>query len=221
MKKQTMFTVLISILLIGTGFADDFNPPPWRGGPLSIEAQWDFEGGIISSYPPDYYMTVGGSHGEVLSGYWTHIDGTGAYVPDPDGAGPKGGGAAYTGFVIHLDNWIDVLPYKDIRLQLTGYMSTGGEVPFFQDPQFDITAVPLDGWMLMESGIEYNGIEDITRAWYDIRIWPNPDREDIWFNTVPPGVIIDQVYVDTISIPEPTTFVLLSLGGLLLRKFKS
>ena len=228
MKKLLTFCFVAALIMVlfsaDRAEADDFNPPVWRGDPLTVEAEWDFWGPVTTGISPDgIYNTVGGSGGETLSTYWTHIDGTGPWVADPDGSGPKGAGWAFSGFVIHLANWIDIEPYKDIRLQLTGYMSNGGEVTFFADPQPDITSSspPLDAWMMTDSGSSYDDAQDITRAWYDFRLWPNPDKEDIWFNVVPAGVIIDQVYVDTISTPEPTTIVLLGLGGLLLRRRKS
>lgn len=222
MKYQKAFAVLLSALLITTCFADDFNPPDWRGDPLSIEAEWDFENG-----PPEYelvpdvtYNTVGGSNGETLSGYLTHIDyGTNSYyVDDPDGAGPKGAGWYFDGFVIHIDNWIDLEPYKDIRVQFTAYKETiDGQILELGDPTamgLDVSAVPLDSWSVTGGGWDSDGV--ITWAWLDIRIWPNPDREDLWFDTPLQGVIIDQVYVDTISIPEPATMGLLIVGSLAL-----
>lgn len=225
MKRILILSIAVALLpfMADRAQADDFNPPPWRGDPLSVEAEWNFSTGIITSYTPDFYNVIFGSQGEGLDEYSTHIDGTGSWVPDPDGAGPKSNGAAYTGFVIHLANFIDNEPYKDIRLQLTGYMAQGGQVGFFDDPQFDITATPMNNWIPTGGGVQYNPVEDITRAWYDIRIWPNPDREDIWFNDVPSGVVIEQVRVDTISIPEPSSAMLIALisglGLFVRRKF--
>lgn len=220
MEKQIFVTILIAVFVIGGSLADDFNPPGWRGGPLSVEAEWDFEAQTpAAGIPPDgKYNTVGGSGGETLDPYFTHIDGTGTWVADPDGPGPKGGGFAFTGFVIHVANWIDQEPTKFIRLQFTGYMANGGISQFLTIPQFDVSASPLNDWTILDGDWEYNPDTDITKAWVDLQLWPNPRNEDIWFNTVPPGVIIDQVYVDTISIPEPCGMALLGAGVILARR---
>lgn len=217
MKKLLIISIAVALLPFAANRAqaDDFNPPPWRGDPLSVEAAWDFEAGITMSYPPDYFNTVGGSQGEVLDPYWTHIDGTGSSVPDPDGPeGPKGAGVDYWGgFVIHLANWVDNEPYKDIRLQLTGYLLEGpGPIAEWCEPQFDVWASPLDSWKVTDGGMFCDPVTDITQAWYDIRIWPNPDKEDITFGPAP-GIVIDQIYVDTISIPEPSSAFLIALVG--------
>ncbi len=228
MKYQKTFAVLLSALLITTCFADDFNPPDWRGDPLSVEAEWGFENGPpeFELVPDGIHNTVGGSNGETLSGYLTHIDSgpQSYYVDDPDGAGPKGAGWFFDGFVIHIDNWIDNEPYKDIRIQFTGYKElVDGPILELGDPfamGLDVSAVPLENWMVTDGGWNSDGV--MTWSWLDIRIWPNPDREDIWFNTPLPGVIMDQVYVDTISVPEPGTISLLAIGALsLLRKRRS
>lgn len=225
MKKLLVFGFAIALVLFSANRAqaDDFNPPDWRGDPLSVEAEWNFEGGIITSYAPDYFNAVG-SQEKTLDSYWTHIDGTGAWVPDPDDLGPKGAGADYFGgFVIHLANWNDDELYKDIRLQLTGYyLQSNGPVLEWDLPYFDITASPLNSWTITDGGVNYDLGQDITRAWYDIRIWPNPDNEDIWFDPVP-GIVIDQIYVDTISIPEPASVAMMALvtgfGLFIRRKF--
>jgi len=53
---------------------------------------------------------------------------------------------------------------------------------------------------------------DATHFYEDWIIVPNPDWEDIYFS-LPQGVIVEQVIIDTIS-PEPGTVSLLMIGAM-------
>jgi hypothetical protein len=48
---------------------------------------------------------------------------------------------------------------------------------------------------------------------YNLRIYPNPDFEILRIDGT---VMVDQIVIDTICIPEPAALILLAFGGLLL-----
>jgi hypothetical protein len=227
--RHLLATLCVTCLFAVSAGADDFYPPPWRGQPLSVEAEWDFEFGNPDPPPPStglvpsFFNSVPGSGSETLSDYYTHIDGTGTYVPDPDGTGPKGAGFNFTGFAVHVANWIDDEPYKDIRIQVTGYLLEGGEDPGSppdwelvsgQGSTWDPTG-PVT-WNLTGSGYDRDPETGIIQTWNDYHMMPNPDYETFELTGILPGIVIDQIYVDTVSAPEPTTVGVLALGGLAL-----
>ncbi len=223
------FVAVLSVtcLMAVSARADDFNSAPWRDQPLSVEVEWDFEFGNPSEPPastnlvPSFFDSVGGSGDETLSDYFTHIDGTGTYVSDPDGSGPKGAGFNFTGFAVHVANWIDDKPYKDIRIQVTGYLLEGGQEPG-SPPDWELVTGegltwdptgPVE-WDPTGSGYGRDPETGIIQTWNDYRMLPNPDYETFGLTDIPPDVVIDQIYVDSVSIPEPATLGLLALGGL-------
>lgn len=127
-----------------------------------------------------------------------------------------------TDTTITLPNFIDPLSLKLIRIQMWFDGSVSGELLALdviahdpQDTQWEI----VDG----------SGPEDSNFHWADIEIRPNPDWEEliIYGNTggnLIPGNLLT-IEVDTISLPEPATLIVLTLGLLPMlvgrsRKFK-
>ena len=217
MKKLAL--VFMTILLAATVVsADDFYPPEWRGGPLSVEAEWDFDSPPANWYyiPPDYFNAVGGSGNEYLySGFGTHAE-----VGYPTSWMCSGGD--YLTFA--MQNWVDMEPWKDVRIQITGIWQDITTLdPMLNELIFSIDVVgsPVENWMMTDAQIFAYDMTGWFQAYIDLRIWPNPDWEKI-AAFIPEGLIIDQVYIDTISIiPEPATIALLCLGGLMLRRKKA
>jgi len=133
-------------------------------------------------------------------------------------------------FVFNWPNFVDELPLKRMRLQLT-----------FEGPpdhvteSFQVSVVAEDNGQSAQVVDLHTGpafpescptcIGDLNdQYWYWFDDWvirPNPDHEVITVG-YPTDWVIAQVVIDTISTPEPGTLAILSLGlaafGLLRRR---
>jgi hypothetical protein len=208
MKTTSLFAFcIVSVVSINTLSADDTVPPPWRGGPLSTVAEWDFltpssgvaDGQSVTPVVGNSGGTPQASAGDGLT-WGTFFDGNGGWS-----GGETGGIMTFT-----IPNWIDEEPLKLISIQLT-YQRGQGEV-FVSD----ITAndpLGIDG--IVNTDVDETSIDPPTAAlFHRVETWeirPNPDNEII-FVTIPPGSILGQAVIDTISIPEPSSLVLVALG---------
>ena len=210
------FTSLFAAILICVStYADNFAPPPWVGQPLSYHAEWDFPSYTDISNP-DSESDGGPINNEFLyDQFSTHIDYDGPGwvwdVADGDGGVTKPGGGS---FGINTINWVDELPLKYVRVQLT-FTGLAPDVPHAQGFSFDL--YHGGGATTTDHGLFASDLPvfvDANHAYWDITMIPNPDWEQIVVN-VPQGTIIDQIVVDTISIPEPSTMTVLALGAFL------
>ena len=176
--------------------ADDFNPAPWRGDPLTVAAEWEFVSQNLLDMPPDYMTTVGDGIHQFNASCFTH-DHFEYLFWQPDPTDPADGRIYTTdqpGLMrFYLCNWIDFYPFKYIWVQIT----YGGEgVPFVQDvlcpnPATNEWTDPLYGVLIDRWGTP--GF--MTEHWF---LTFNPDRE--YVNVViPPFTWVDQVWIDTIS----------------------
>lgn len=210
MKNNNLTALCVVSLLsfVGNLRADDLNPPPWRGGPLSTVAEWDFL--TPSAGPPDgtsVTPVIGNSGGQPLAVpdittlNWIPFDGTGAWTAPIPGGGAIG---------FEIPNWIDLEPIKFLQIQMTYVPGPTGQGPFTQNwNAFDPNGITS----ILQTSANDTGIPG-TNLWYRIEQWeirPNPDFE--FFQVfIPGGVILSQVVVDSISVPEPSTLVLGSMA---------
>jgi hypothetical protein len=204
--------------------ADDLTPPPYRFGPRSTTAEWGFDqhsGDLDDPIFPDGPQLIIGDFAPSLNTAFPDGD------PHPSGfafqdmtytgsgwlAGEIDGGQGMLAF--NVPNWIDQEPIKFLRLQVTWLGNPTGEpgssvsahfVTSGTSPNEAVeTALPRVGMTLPSSGANY--------FYEDWIIQPNPFWEQLVL-TVPPGTEIDQVVIDSISIPEPGSFALATFGGL-------
>ena len=215
MNRNILFTLtlLLTVVWGSAAVADDLMPPDFRGQPNSAFAE--FQGGSDPTQPLE------------LAGSDFPGGGFPRYMDDPDGAtGPiqPGGTPQITrvqpitpyGEIIDffMPNVVDDLPLKLFQLQIT-YEITDATFP----SQIAVEGNPIDG----VSGPDLVDMrvftpsepDDPTLKWekWVGQIRPNPDYEI--FTITAPGNL-HQVVIDTISIPEPASILLLGFGGLAL-----
>lgn len=190
-RAVVVATLAVACLFVASAsFADDLCPPPWRGCPLNVTAQWEFIDSDLYDQVPSYFNAVpDGIHD--LGPAFTHVHPTEVYwEEDPT---EPGDGRAYTGDLhgtldFFLANFIDDYPDKYIWVQIT----YGGQgipwvyevlAPPWENPNYGsfVQLVPCCG----------NRVE----SWM---LHPNPDREYVNIE-IPPYTWIDQVIIDTIS----------------------
>jgi len=228
---QPMTMVCVVATLSSTALAAaDFNPPSWsRSDPFATTASWDFDSppidtnsnGFLGDEPwlPDGNVPFKGGN----SGVTTQL----TFAPE---GGPSGN-ISWDGvsgletiddggdtIVITVDNILDDRPFKLIRIQIAG--SSTSVDPVFGDLTqvngFDATDGPVTDFQDFDS-ISTTFIDNTNDFQFtqDIRLEPNPDSEVI-FIEIGLATTIDELTIDTISLPEPTTALMCGLGGLAL-----
>ena len=194
--RSLCFAFALIFALGTTVQADDFNPPPWRGGPLTVQAEWEFTLPDLYDVVPEYLVTVGdGIHS--LGTAWTHGHPTDLFwEPDPN---EPGDGRAYSGAIpgtldLFLVNWEDLYDYKYIWVQIT----YGGQgVPVV----YEVVAPPWENPVFGMPVWSWEGVGRRIEEWV-IAINPNREYVNIEF---PPFTWVDQIVVDTISTQGPTS----------------
>lgn len=216
MKTSRLLIVVLMVLgLTGFALADDFQPPEFRGDPLSVMVEWDFKTDFtpnLMDIRPDQLNVVGdGVH--PLGDAYTHAHATQSVFWQVDPDDPQDG-RAYTleqpGQIdFFLVNWTDPYPYKHIWIQIT----YGGEgVPFVSEvvgpnPGTNTWTDPTYG-----QPVDNFPVDPIHRIEYWV-LQPNPDREHIYLE-IPPFTWVDQIVIDTVSTPSPVTVEQDTWGGI-------
>ncbi len=207
MKIQVLTICLMSVaaLLATHARADDFAPPPWlRGAPLSTAAEWEFLTDEASHFGPDgntVATVVGDFTGPQAASVFANPSGDLPLWSPGDGDGEWIAGTQPMFIEFEIGNWVDLKPVKLFRMQVT----FGGPAPSI----FSIGAIDAAGpVVIVPTGTT---LFSTTHILFEYELFPNPDFELITLE-IPPGGSVDQVVVDTISIPEPSTLTLAALG---------
>ena len=178
--------------------ADDLRPPDWRGHNDSTFQLWDFS---VEDLEPDP-DAVDNRFGDPM----LRVTPFGDYIPTP-GAWPLSGEID-----VYIPNFPEIRPYKEIWIQLT-WQPTSVD-PFLPDMPV-VSVTPFDS-IQMARGDDIN-LNGWTHSLFMVSIWPNPAEE--WI-TIKGDIIVDQLVIDTICIPEPVTVIILGIGGVLAFKRK-
>lgn len=208
MVKLKLVALILCVLMLMPVVvaATSLFPPDWRGQKGSTYQEWHFNDDDNPAMPEIIDNDYGDATATITTGYmsvgWLDY----GFEP-PTGYWDLGGEGGQ--IVLGIDNRPELLPYKEIWVQVT-YL------------EFVLTAPTVDVPGAIYIGGETRLVGD---DWYlDLSKWrivPNPASEQIILASHPRwGALIDQVVVDTICIPEPATIALLGLGALSLLRRK-
>ena len=220
MKCIGMFLIASMALSIIPAMADNFAPPDYVGDPLSYHAEWEFSTLPSGDIAADSESNGGPKNNEflydLLGGSHIDLDGSDWNWDPADGDGGIANTNRNASFAINAINWVDEEPDKSIRIQITyiGQQAptvSGANGYWYNDyhgltpptSTTDLGFFPADATVNVDPNHLFN----------DIEMQPNPDWEQIVVN-VPQGTVVDEVVLDSISIPEPRVLVLLlAVGG--------
>jgi hypothetical protein len=205
-KASAFLLCATSCLLLfpASVLADDFAPPPWdRSHPRAITAEWEFltpDNPLGPDGPLTNVTTKGSGSVPSLASIVGSPAGFGWVVGDGDGGWyfTDGGSIHFT-----LDNILDHEPIKHIWLQVTHTPGLGLGL----DPLAPINLGATGAFPGPVSMLPHG--PGSTIFYWDM--FPNPPWEEFRLVAIGNGVI-DQVLIDTISIPEPSSFVLCGIG---------
>jgi len=195
---------IVSLMLVSAPavIADDLNPPPWRGQPGSTMQQWEFNT-PASPVAPDISVNPYGmasatpEPGELQS--WQMQWG------GREGVWPLSGTIE-----VIIPNRPEPNDYKDIWVQITWAKQVSLSMPFVKDLGSGIT-----GQLVQTIPLEPTGLPWPQDQWYHstylIHLPFNPPIETVKIDGT---IMVDQLVIDTICVPEPACAGLLALAGL-------
>jgi hypothetical protein len=195
--QSHLLTILAVALVVpwSVATADDLNIPTYRGGPLSVSAQWNYiPGSTILNLTN--WSSVGNS--DPTTYLYPNFTPTSQITPN-NGI-----------YQFQLPNWVDNMPIKYLRLQLAWGGTTASPINIFSQG--------LDGVNPVVANLVFTSTPQILTSgvyqYFDFTFGPNPDFERVNVQ-LPANNYLTQAVVDTVStVPEPATLVMLGLGAL-------
>jgi len=202
--RITLFAIVVCICG-SVALADDLRMPEWpRYGDGTTYARWEFE--IDPDAPVDWDNPYATEPPMVQPG-------PGAEYDPGEGAWVLGYGAAIE---ILIANRPDPLAQKMIQIQVTfkplGDPLSGPEYPMIQaGSEAEVQqGIWHDAWQEPPSTVLGDGwIHEVSR----IDLFPNPESEIV---KIGGGILVRELVIDTICVPEPATLSLLALGAVAL-----
>lgn len=192
---------ILCVAAAGSAWADDLVPPPWRGEGLYTIQEWEFHtpgfitpDGSIPTINPNNTPSMTPGNGVV----WDNIGLTGYF-------GTGGTGSFLT---FNIPNYVDFEPIKFIRMQINGIWNASL-------PPTVIHIDAIDNQVFLGVSVGFDGSDETFpgfHRWEDWHIIPNPDIETIVLG-IPQGAFVNQVVIETTSIPEPASLALLAVLG--------
>jgi hypothetical protein len=204
-----LVSITLTAFVSTSVLADDVRPPEYRGLPLSIYAEWQNVSQVPAETPTlaDVFVPDFTQENPLFPGFETNL----VCFPESEG----------TRYVIEMQNIVDELPLKFLRVQVTAFsIDVPPAEPFVNVIGSDPSLTPPDSVAVSGGLTEVVDLDDFPPDFADVFVYdfvlePNPDYEiiDIF---VPEGTVVEQIVVDSIStVPEPATAALLA-GGLML-----
>lgn len=212
MRRLSVVLILLVVLCLASdSFALDLNPPQWRGQPDSTYAVWEFLTPDVNPVPdieinPFGYsdMTVYPAHPWMQAwggkfGVWPLSGAVGLGIPN----NPVGN--EFKLIQIQL-TWAAEYPVPTQPVVIVEATGVGGQAIPLQDIRLiDQSVITLEPTNEPVGGFWYHST-------YLFEIRPNPVFENIYISG---SLMVDELVIDTICIPEPATFALLGLGCLI------
>jgi hypothetical protein len=191
--------VAMSFVVVGSALADDRNPPPWdRAADGTTHGIWEFYTSDPNPLPDvaDYpYGDPGMSVYPGIGQEWWDVWG------GRDGVWPLSGTIE-----IEIPNRPEPLPDKFIWVQVTWAEQAPGTFPIVTETLTGAGAELVDEVILEPTNEPDPAGQNWKHSTYLIHLQPNPDFEIV---KIDGAVMVDEVVVDTICIPEPATVVML------------
>ena len=210
MDRVKKLYIVTLVLILGGGsiaLADDLVAPPWqRGADDTLYAAWEFDTDLR-------LISTESRFGNVLLSVDSPHDWMAEYGQDTKRTG-----------IWPLSGEIDIeIPNKPggtekyIWIQLTWRSEEGipGIVPkpaVPYHPNIGVTTDPFYKSMIISRVADSPLADGWMHSTFQVHIEPNPSTE--WLS-IKGNILVDELVIDTICIPEPATVALLGVGGLL------
>jgi len=198
------FLIMAAIPAMG----DDLLPPDWRGLPNSTYQEWTFPDSVNPAPPVESDNPFGEAVATIYGEFSGPKKDTFWIAQDPY-FGRQGIWAVGSSIGIEIPNDPTPRPQKKIRLQITydGGLTVPEPVPWIEVVA-DNGAATVEFTLTQQVVLDAYYVHDT----YDLVLEPNPSSETIWIYPYYCKIYVDQIVVDTLCVPEPSTLATLVLG---------
>lgn len=202
MKRITAISLgLLLSLSAAPAFADDLNPPEWRGAEGSTMQAWEFSTDANPATPDVDLNPYGVAslfvEGSFPTTRWKSED-----------LGHAGVWKFEDFMLLDVPNNPEPNEYKLIWLQLTYYADETNEPEVLTIPEETsvevVNKVPVD--------------DNYYHVTFLLTLMPNPASEQIYIMPRNCTLYVDELVLDTLCAPEPASVLLLAVAGLLIRR---